>query len=136
MRVVLHDHQHIIARLKPLAIAANRLCRGLQGGWTPEMPGRRVRRRFAFMHHAQRVRRSNVGLRQKQNERAPFARMASQLNFSPQQTGQFAADSQPQSRSAVLAAGSRVRLLEGLENNPLLFRWYADASIRNFKSYY
>jgi len=72
-------------------------------------------------------------LRQIQSEGAAFAGSAAQLNFSTEQTREFAADGQPQTRSAVFAAGAGICLLKGLEDDALLLLRNADAAIGNLK---
>ncbi len=64
----------------------------------------------------------------------PLPGSAAQLDFATQQAGQLAADRQTQPRSAVLAAGAGICLLEGLEDDALLVRWNANAGVRDFKS--
>ena len=54
---------------------------------------------------------------------------ADQPDLAAQQRGQFAADRQPQAGAAVLARGSRIGLLEGLEDQPLLVGRDADAGV-------
>ena len=78
--------------------------------------------------HAGR-RRTHVGLRQIEREGAALAGRALQLDFAAEQVGQFAADGQAQTGAAELAAGARIGLLEGLEDDALLFRRNADAGI-------
>ena len=52
-----------------------------------------------------------------------------QLDFAAEQHGQFAADGETEAGAAVFAGGAGVGLLEGLEDEPLLFRRDADAGI-------
>ena len=59
----------------------------------------------------------------------PLPGRAAQLNFASQQAGQFAADRQSQAGTAILAAGACIRLLERLEDDPLLFGRNANAGI-------
>ena len=80
--------------------------------------------------------RTNIGLRQVQRERAALARSAAQLDFAAQQAGQFAADRQTQSGSAVLAAGAGVCLLERLEDDSLFFDGNADAGVGNLEGHH
>ena len=72
---------------------------------------------------------ADVGLRQVEGEGAALAGRAAQLDFAAEQAGQFAADGQAQAGAAVLAAGAGVGLLEGLEDDALLFRRDADAGV-------
>src|ERR1700722_791590 len=78
-------------------------------------------------------RRSHIRLRQIECERAAFTRSASQLNFTAKKTGQFTADGKAKSGSTVFAAGTCIRLLEGLKDDSLLVRGDPDARIRNFE---
>jgi hypothetical protein len=80
--------------------------------------------------------RPNISLRQVERKRTAAAGSAAQLNLSAQQTGQLAADSQTKAGPAVFPAGARVRLLEGLEDDALLFEWNANASIGNLECNY
>ena len=64
----------------------------------------------------------------------PSPGSAAKLNFTAKQAGQFAADGESETRASVFAAGARVGLLEGLEDNSLFFRRDADAGVRNFES--
>ena len=54
---------------------------------------------------------------------------AREPDFAAEQDGELAADGQPEARAAVLARGAGVGLLEGLEDEPLLFRRDADAGV-------
>ena len=72
---------------------------------------------------------ADVGLRQVEREGAALAGVAAQLDFAAEQVGQFAADGQAETGAAVLAAGARIGLLEGLEDDALFFRRDADAGI-------
>ena len=67
--------------------------------------------------------------RQIQCERAAHPRRAAQLDFSTQQTGQFAADGEAEPRAAVSAACAGVCLLEGFEDDLLLIGGNADAGV-------
>ena len=67
-------------------------------------------------------RRADVGLRQIEREGAALAGRAAELNFAAEQAGEFAADGEAEAGAAVLAAGAGVGLLEGLEDDALLFR--------------
>ncbi len=92
-----------------------------------------MERALSVHHRRARSRWSDIGLRQVKGERAALAGRAAQLNFAAQQAGQFAADGQSQSGSAVLAAGAGVCLLEGLEDDALFLRRNADAGIGDFE---
>ena len=74
--------------------------------------------------------RPHIGLRQIQRESAALAGRAAKLDFAAEQAGEFAADGQAQTGSAVLAAGAGVCLLEGLEDDALLVERDSDAANR------
>ena len=59
----------------------------------------------------------------------PCAGRAGQLDFAAEQRGQFTADGETQTGSAVFAAGAGIGLLEGFEDELLLFRRNADSGI-------
>ncbi len=65
---------------------------------------------------------ADVGLGQVQRKCASLSGRAAELDLAAQQVGQFAADGESQSGSAVLAAGAGIGLLECLEDDPLFFR--------------
>src|SRR5262249_1713713 len=67
--------------------------------------------------------------RQYDGENRPFARFAADGDIATHHFAEFAADNQPESRSAVFAAGGRVGLGEGLEKSVQLFRCHPDASV-------
>src|SRR5207253_1637187 len=58
---------------------------------------------------------------------------AAQLDLAAEQVRQLAADRETKPGAAVTAAGAGVGLLEGLEDDPLLFRQDADAGIRHLE---
>ena len=66
----------------------------------------------------------------------PLSGRAAQLDFAAQQVGQFAADRQAQAGAAVLAAGAGIGLLEGLEDDSLLFRRDADAGVGHLERHH
>ena len=78
-------------------------------------------------------RRARVTERQVQRERAAHAWRAAQLDLAAKQIRQLAADRQPQTRAAVLAARAGIGLLERLEHDPLLLGRNADAGIRHLE---
>src|SRR5690606_15448779 len=61
-------------------------------------------------------------------------RHALEPQLTAEQLCELAADRKPQARAAVLARGTRVRLLEGFENDLLLLRGYADPRVADCKS--
>src|SRR5258708_17698525 len=60
-------------------------------------------------------------------------RSAAQLDFSPKQARQFTADCQTKPGASVLATGTGIGLLEGLEDDALFFEGNADTGIRNLE---
>src|SRR6202167_6490934 len=56
-----------------------------------------------------------------------------QLNFTAEQTREFAADSETEARAALFAARAGVGLLECFENDALLFRKNADTRVGDFE---
>ena len=56
---------------------------------------------------------------------------ADEFDFTAQQYSQFAADGEPESRPAIFAGRTGIRLLESFENQPLLLRRHADAGVRD-----
>src|ERR1700730_6865346 len=90
---------------------------------------RRPSRSSSQFQYVDTRRGTHIGLRQVECKRAPFSHIAAQLDLAAEQTGEFAADGQSESRAAVLTAGPRVSLLKGLKNDPLFFRWNSDAGI-------
>ena len=75
--------------------------------------------------------RSGVVERQIQRECAALTGHAHEANLAAEQRRKLAADRETETGSAVLAAGTRVRLLERFEDQPLLFRSDADAGVRD-----
>ena len=75
--------------------------------------------------------RLRVRLRQVQRERAALVGRADQRQLAAKQARQFAADRQAEARAAVLAARAAIGLLEGLEDDLLLFRRDSDARVAN-----
>ena len=59
----------------------------------------------------------------------PSPGVLSDANLTTKQTGNLAADREPQTGAAVFAAGGSVRLLEGFEDDSLLLSGNADARI-------
>ncbi len=59
----------------------------------------------------------------------PWPWTLDELDFAAEQHGQLAADGQAEAGAAVFAGGAGVGLLEGLEDEPLLFRRDADAGV-------
>jgi hypothetical protein len=78
--------------------------------------------------------RPTIGQWQVERERAAHSRDAAELDFATKQVGQLTADGEAKARAAVFAAGRRIGLLERLEDDPLLFRRDADASVRTSKA--
>jgi hypothetical protein len=70
-----------------------------------------------------------VGLRQEEREGASLVWRALQEDLPAEQPRDLAADGQAQARTAVLAAGRAVRLLERLEDDLLLLLGDADAGV-------
>src|SRR4029077_15819916 len=68
-------------------------------------------------------------LRQVQRESATAPRRARKLNFTTEQAGDLAANSQAQPRPAILAARAPVGLLEGLKDDLLLIERNADSRV-------
>src|SRR6185436_21167554 len=69
--------------------------------------------------------------RQVERERAADPGVADQPDLSAEQTGDLAADREPEAGAAVLAAGGPVGLLEWLEDDPVLLRIDPDAGVRH-----
>ena len=67
--------------------------------------------------------RADIGLRQIKSESAALARCTSQLDFSTEEAGQFAADCETKACAAVLTAGAGVCLLESFEDDALGMDW-------------
>ena len=133
VRVVFDNQQDRIVGLQIVAVVGDLLDRMFRD------VGQRHWRRWRWVLSAppwQRWPGTHIGLRQVQGEGASFTRSATQLDFATQQAGQFAADRQPQARSAVLAAGAGVGLLESLEDDALLVQRNANARIGNFEGYH
>src|SRR5262245_33331912 len=68
---------------------------------------------------------------QVEREGAALPKDARKLDLSAEQHGKLSTDSEPKAGTAVLARGARVGLLEGFENEPLLFESDADAGVLN-----
>src|SRR5688572_20827589 len=62
-------------------------------------------------------------------ERAAVAQLALDAHFATKQTRNFAADRQPETRTAEFAGRRCIRLLERLEDQPLLLLRDADARV-------
>src|SRR5205823_5534133 len=82
---------------------------------------------------ARDVARAGVGEREVEREGAAQARLAAEADLAPQQSGQLPGNRQAQPRAAVLAAGAGIRLLKGLEDEPLLLRGDTDAGVADDK---
>ncbi len=67
--------------------------------------------------------------RQVEGERAALPEHAGELDLAAKQHGQLAADREPETGAAVFARGAGVGLLKRLEDQPLLLRRDADASV-------
>ena len=129
MCIVLDNHEDRIVRLQIVAFVGNLLdhmfrhsCRR----YLRRPDGRSESLFSAIVGRSCTRRRTHIGLRQVERERASAARGAPKLNFSSKQAGQFAADRQAQSGSAVLAAGAGICLLKRLKNDSLLLSWNAE----------
>ncbi len=129
VRIVFDDQQDGIARLQIVAIVCDALDRLLRQRRSCRQLQRRRSRLTFCLPAVAGADGPDVGLRQVEREGAALARRAAQLNFAAQQAGQFAADGQAQAGAAVLAAGAGIRLLEGLEDDALLFGGNADAGV-------
>ncbi len=64
----------------------------------------------------------------------PDAGRAAQLDFAAEQVGEFAADREAETRTAVFAARAGIGLLEGLEDDLLLLGRNSDAGVRDLES--
>src|SRR5208282_972383 len=71
--------------------------------------------------------------RQIERECRSGARRAAQMDFPTEQARQLPADGETETGTAIFAASRGVGLLEGLENELLLFEWDADAGIRDLE---
>src|SRR5262249_35023132 len=78
-------------------------------------------------------RRRLVNAGYEEREDAALARRADDANFAAQQPRDLAADREAEPRAAEFAAGRPVGLLEGLEDDPLLFGRNADAGVAHPK---
>src|ERR1700742_5073983 len=120
MRIVFDNQYDAVVWLDIVAVIDDQLRRPFH-----EPLLRRVRRRgrsLAALRCRLRGGAAYVGQRQEQRKGAALPRDAAQLDFTAQEIRQLAADRQSQAGAAVLAAGARVGLLEGFENDALLFR--------------
>src|SRR6266404_3853793 len=131
VRIIFDNQQACIIRLQIVAVVGNLLDRMFRDDGQRRWQDRRW---VLALHHGS-ARRAYIGLRQIENEGAPSTWSAPQLNFATQEAGQFAADRQPQTCSTILTAGAGIRLLEGLEDDPLLVQRNTNAGIGNFKGY-
>ena len=135
VRIVLHDKQQGIACLDGVAIVGHNVER------TFDQPHRR--RQDCFCARCRfnpgssvRGRRSDIGERQIQRERAAHAGFATQLDFAAEQIRQLAADRETKPGAAIFAAGRRIGLLERLEDDALLLRLDADTGVADFERDY
>ena len=81
-------------------------------------------------------RRTDIGERQIERERAADAGLAAQLDLAAEQVRQLAADRQAEAGAAVFAAGAGVGLLERLEDDALLLRRDADAGVGDLERHH
>src|SRR5258708_40172873 len=137
MRVVLNDQQDCIVGLQIVAIIWNLLHYMIDGSRDRELCRRERKRRSPLCAGSDRRGagrgRTNVGLREVERECAAMPRSAAQLDFSTKQTRQFTADCQTKPGASVLATGTGIGLLEGLEDDALFFEGDADTGIRNLE---
>src|ERR1700756_2382386 len=77
--------------------------------------------------------RPYIGLRQVEREAAARAGRTPELDFAAEKACELTADGETESGAAVLAAGARIRLLEGLKDDSLLFGRDAKAGVGDFK---
>src|SRR5579862_3277942 len=135
MRIVLNDQQDGVARLEAFAIIANLRHETLR--YCASHLSRQVRRRGSFaVHRNDASGWPHINLRQVERKRAAPPRRTLQLYLAAQQACELAADCESQTRAAVFATGSCVGLLEGFENNPLLFGGNPNTGIGNLKCNY
>src|SRR5205814_2055396 len=80
----------------------------------------------------ERARGAGVAHWQVQGEGAALAGRADQPDLTAEQGRQFAADGESQTGAAVLATGTRIGLLEGFEDQALLFGSDANARVGDF----
>ena len=132
MRVIFDDQQNIVALLNIRAIVLQPFDDLLHIRNWQLQPRHHVAAR-SFRRSDSRRCRSDVRLRNVQRKGASLPGRASQLNLATQQTRQFAADSEPEARTAILAACSRIGLLERLEDDALLVLRNPDAGIRDLE---
>ena len=128
VRVVLDNQQCLVAGFDAIAVVDDDFSlrdrqhrqRGdpLAGG-VADAPGR----------HRDGSGRACVHERQVEREGAPLAGHADEPNLAAEQRRELAADRQSEAGAAVLPAGSGVGLLERLEDQPLLLRSDANASV-------
>ncbi len=125
-RIVLDDQHHRVVGRDLVPIVRHRLdalrLDRRQGEGANHRTGRRPRQhgrlslRTEIQRHVQRKGRTPAG-------------PGGHPEFAAQHAGDLAADRQAQPRAAVLSAGGAVRLLERLEDDPLLVLWDADAGV-------
>src|SRR5262249_44382631 len=89
------------------------------------------RRPVALSLRLRRRRLVNAG--QEEREDTALAGRADDAEFAAEQPRDLAADREAEPRAAVFAAGRPVGLLEGLEDDPLLFERNADAGVADRK---
>ena len=123
MWIIFDNQQHGIALLDIVAIVGHRFRTG----------GRQNFHGRDFGIHRARHGRTGVRLREVESKCAAFAKDAGELDLTPEQVGQLAADGQAQSCAAVLAAGAGIGLLESLKNNLLFFWRNANARVDDFE---
>ena len=134
MRIVLDDQQQRIAGLDIQPVVRDLLDIAL---------GRRRQQRDRPSHRTGRIvarpgaaGRADIFERQEQRERTADPGCAPQLYLAAEQRRQLAADGKAETGAAVLAAGGGVGLLEGLEDDLLLFLRDADAGVGHFKRHH
>src|ERR1700747_3020249 len=119
--VILHNQQNRILSPYNGAVVTDQL-QLLRNRDRRQLQGRNCRSCLSLAWPGRRRGGSIVGLGQIQRESASLPGRTTQLNLSTQKARQLATDGQPQSCSAVLAAGSSVCLLKSLEDDSLLLR--------------
>ena len=133
MRIVFHNQQDRVVRLKIIAIVRDLLDWMFRHNDIRQL-NRQVRRGcFPIRQRQPRCGRSNIRQRQIQRERAALAGRAAKLNLAAQQASQFTADGQAQARASVFTAGAGICLLEGLEDDALFVESDSDAGIRDLE---